>query len=203
MLFDNIFQHFTFFANGYLIYLFFVVLKIMLFNTVQSSVSFILGYSVVCLRLVIVPIKRVRTDRPGIPEITGYSSEQVLKTGDTARLVCVSRGGNPLAQVYWYRNDAELDFSYVSGGGRSENELIFTVQPSDNNAVYRCAASNQMTTEPLTTDIRLTVQCKYTVGHTVGLLKSRDQFSLIGYIFLSMTKYMHDVFQSYQLQCAV
>lgn len=84
----------------------------------------------------------------------------MLKTSDTARLVCVSRGGNPLAQVYWYRNGAELDFSYVSGGGRAENELIFTVQPSDNNAVYRCAASNQMTTEPLTTDIRLTVQCK-------------------------------------------
>lgn len=84
----------------------------------------------------------------------------MLKTSDTARLVCVSRGGNPLAQVYWYRNGAEIDFSYVSGGGRAVNELIFTVQPSDNNAIYRCAASNQMTTEPLTTDIRLTVQCK-------------------------------------------
>ena len=85
----------------------------------------------------------------------------MLKTGDTARLVCVSRGGNPLAQVYWYRDGAERDFSYVSGGGRAENELVFTVEPSDNNAVYRCAASNQMTTQPLTTDIRLTVQCTF------------------------------------------
>jgi len=105
-------------------------------------------------------LRCVCVDPPGKPEISGYSSDQVLKTGDTARLVCVSRGGNPLAQVYWYRNGAELDFSYVSGGGRAENELIFTIQPSDNNAVYRCAASNQMTTQPLTTDIRLTVQCK-------------------------------------------
>jgi len=72
----------------------------------------------------------------------------------------VSRGGNPLAQVYWYRNGDEVDFSYVSGGGRAENELIFTVRPSDNNAVYRCAASNQMTAEPLSTEISLTVQCK-------------------------------------------
>lgn len=102
----------------------------------------------------------MRADPPGRPEITGYSSEQVLRTGDTARLVCVSRGGNPLAQVYWYRNGDEVDFSYVSGGGRAENELIFTVRPSDNNAVYRCAASNQMTAEPLSTEISLTVQCK-------------------------------------------
>ena len=43
-------------------------------------------------------------DPPGRPEITGYTADQVLKTGDTARLVCVSRGGNPLAQVYWYRD---------------------------------------------------------------------------------------------------
>jgi len=98
-------------------------------------------------------------DAPGKPEITGYSRGQVLRTGDTARLVCVSRGGNPLAQVYWYRDDAELDFSYVSGGGRAENELVFRVEPRDNDAVYRCAASNQMTARPLTTDITLTVQC--------------------------------------------
>jgi len=98
-------------------------------------------------------------DPPGIPEITGYSSDQVLKTGDTARLVCISRGGNPLAQVYWYRNNEEFDFSYVSGNNRAENELIFTVQPTDNNAIYRCSATNQMTTEPLNTEVKLTVQC--------------------------------------------
>jgi len=55
----------------------------------------------------------------------------------------------------------ELDFSYVSGGGRAENELVFRVRPSDNHAVYRCAASNQMTSQPLNTDLRLTVQCTH------------------------------------------
>lgn len=95
---------------------------------------------------------------PGIPEITGYNANQVVKTGDTMKLTCISRGGNPLAQVYWYRNGDELDFSYTSGNGRAENELIFTVQPVDNNATYRCQASNQMTTEPFATEIRLTVQ---------------------------------------------
>jgi len=60
----------------------------------------------------------------------------------------------------------ELDFSYVSGGGRAENELVFRVRPSDNHAVYRCAASNQMTSQPLNTDLRLTVQCTHrTAAH--------------------------------------
>ena len=38
-------------------------------------------------------------DPPGPPEITGYNTGQVVKTGDTLKLVCISRGGNPLAQV--------------------------------------------------------------------------------------------------------
>ena len=126
----------------------------------------------------------MRADPPGKPEITGYSSEQVLKTGDTARLVCVSRGGNPLAQVYWYRNGDEVDFSYVSGGGRAENELIFTVQPSDNNAVYRCAASNQMTAQPLTTDIQLTVQCK-TFQSLVSLVLAVHSYFVINLMHIS------------------
>jgi len=73
----------------------------------------------------------------------------------------MSRGGNPLAQVYWYRNGDELDFSYSSGNNRAENELIFTVRPVDNNAIYQCQASNQMTREPLMAEVKLTVQCQF------------------------------------------
>ena len=81
--------------------------------------------------------------------------------GDTLKLVCISRGGNPLAQVYWYKNDVGLDFSYMSGMNRAENELIFIVQPNDNEAVYSCEASNLVTPEPLKAEVKLTVQCKY------------------------------------------
>ena len=83
-----------------------------------------------------------------------------MKTGDTLKLVCTSKGGNPLAQVYWYKNDAEIDFSYTSGGDKSVNELVFTVQPNDNEAVYRCEASNLVTSSPLTTEVKLIVQCE-------------------------------------------
>ena len=75
--------------------------------------------------------------------------------------MCTSKGGNPLAQVYWYKNDAEIDFSYTSGGDKSVNELVFTVQPNDNEAVYRCEASNLVTSTPLTAEVKLIVECEY------------------------------------------
>ena len=62
---------------------------------------------------------------------------------------------------YRYKNDEEIDFSYESGFGKAENELVFTVRPNDNEAVYRCEASNRVTPKPLTTQVKLTVQCKY------------------------------------------
>ncbi len=36
-----------------------------------------------------------------------------------------------------YKNGEEIDFSYQTGFNKAENELIFEVQPNDNEAVYR------------------------------------------------------------------
>ena len=36
-----------------------------------------------------------------------------------------------------YKNNEEIDFSYQTGFNKAENELIFEVQPNDNEAVYR------------------------------------------------------------------
>ena len=44
---------------------------------------------------------RYLSDPPGPPEIEGYQTGKVVKTGDTMKLMCTSKGGNPLAQVYW------------------------------------------------------------------------------------------------------
>ncbi len=38
---------------------------------------------------------------------------------------------------YRYKNGEEIDFSYQTGFNKAENELIFEVQPNDNEAVYR------------------------------------------------------------------
>ncbi|KAK2152414.1 hypothetical protein LSH36_329g02058 [Paralvinella palmiformis] len=95
---------------------------------------------------------------PNEPEITGYTNGQVIQTNHTLKLVCVARGGNPLAQVYWYKNGQGLDFSYDFGGNKAENDLTFLVEPTDNEAVYRCEASNLVTPEPLFAEVKLTVQ---------------------------------------------
>ena len=63
--------------------------------------------------------------------------------------------------MYWYKNDLEMDFSYIIGDNRATNELVFTVQPNDNKAKYRCEASNIVNGEtPLTEEVELTVQCR-------------------------------------------
>jgi hypothetical protein len=99
-------------------------------------------------------------DPPGTPEIEGYQNNQIVKMGDTLMLKCISPGGNPLAQVYWYKNGVDLDFSYTSGNGKAENDLSFTVQPTDNNAKYRCEASNLVTPTPLFKEVVLKVHCE-------------------------------------------
>lgn len=95
----------------------------------------------------------------------GYETGQVLKAGDTLKMTCSSQGGNPLAQVYWYRNGKELDFQFITTPNRAENEILFTVQPTDNEAVYRCDVTNLVlsnsNTPPLKAEVKLTVQCEY------------------------------------------
>jgi len=51
---------------------------------------------------------------PGQPRIEGYSDKQPLKKGDTVTLVCLSKGGNPLATITWYRNGERVDSSYTT-----------------------------------------------------------------------------------------
>lgn len=62
----------------------------------------------------------VFSDPPGPPEIEGYETGKVVKTGDTMKLLCTSKGGNPLAQVYWC---VHLRFLL---GGRTKQEPFWT-----------------------------------------------------------------------------
>ncbi|CAH1796696.1 unnamed protein product [Owenia fusiformis] len=108
---------------------------------------------------------------PGPPEITGYRTGQVVKTGDTVVLVCKSRGGNPLAMVYWYKNDVSVDRSYTtdSSANMARNEFEFVVDSTDNNAVYRCEATNVITSSsPPSASVRMTVQFAPTKVTIIG-----------------------------------
>ena len=94
----------------------------------------------------------------GKPEITGYTEGETVRMGDTLTLVCKSIGGNPLAQLVWYKNDEEVDFSFTTVANKqSENSHTFVVDASDNNAVYRCVASSAITLTPMVAEVKMQV----------------------------------------------
>ncbi|KAG8196719.1 hypothetical protein JTE90_023227 [Oedothorax gibbosus] len=95
---------------------------------------------------------------PGPPEIEGYQEGETVRMGDTLTLACVSRGGNPLAQLVWYRNDKQVDATYTTAGRESTNTLTFQVESNDNNAIYRCEATNSVSLKPMVSMVELTVQ---------------------------------------------
>ncbi|XP_055938972.1 nephrin-like isoform X2 [Argiope bruennichi] len=95
---------------------------------------------------------------PGPPEIEGYQEGETVRMGDTLTLACVSRGGNPLAKLVWFRNDQQVDVTYTTTGRESTNTLTFQVESSDNNAIYRCEATNSVSPKPMVAMVKLTVQ---------------------------------------------
>lgn len=95
---------------------------------------------------------------PGDPDISGYSDTEPLKVGDTVKLDCRARGGNPLAQLVWFRNDEQVDFSYTTVAEKySVNTLEFTAEARDNNAIYRCVSSSPILERPVRREVKLQV----------------------------------------------
>ncbi len=99
-------------------------------------------------------------DPPGPPEIIGYTEGETVRTGQEVKLECISRGGNPLAQIVWYKNEVKIDHTYETTGRESRNVYIFRADASDNNARFRCEASNLLSPNPMKAEITLTVHCK-------------------------------------------
>lgn len=51
-------------------------------------------------------------DPPGAPYIEGYTQGETLRRGQTVELMCRSRGGNPPAQLIWYKNGSQIRMAY-------------------------------------------------------------------------------------------
>lgn len=99
--------------------------------------------------------------------------------------MCRSRGGNPPAQLIWYKNGVQVRMAYRfveyivilylkvliivlyiilfpvyrTAGRVSENNFSFKAEASDNKARFRCEASNIMSQTPLKAEIDLSVLC--------------------------------------------
>ncbi|CAH1372536.1 unnamed protein product [Tenebrio molitor] len=94
---------------------------------------------------------------PGLPYIEGYTEGETIRRGQTVELVCRSRGGNPPAQLIWYKNGEQIRMAYRTAGRVSENVYTFTADASDNKARYKCEASNIMSKSPLKAEVDMSV----------------------------------------------
>ena len=103
------------------------------------------------------------SDPPGPPEISGYIEGETIRLGQTITLVCTAQGGNPLAEIIWYKNGIKVDSSYTTSGRASSNTYSFVASTEDNNARYRCESKNDLSPTPLSAEIILSVQCKYKI----------------------------------------
>ena len=75
-------------------------------------------------------------------------------------MACKSRGGNPLAQVVWYRNGEMVQSSYTTEGRLSKSVYSFVAQPQDDKARFECKAQSVMSVTPMIVHVDLTVWCK-------------------------------------------
>ncbi|KAL0810554.1 hypothetical protein ABMA28_010674 [Loxostege sticticalis] len=94
---------------------------------------------------------------PGAPYIEGYAEGETVRRGQSLELVCRSRGGNPPAQLIWYKNGEQIRMAYRTSGRMTENVLSFKADASDNKARYTCEAKNIMISNTLKAEIDLTV----------------------------------------------
>lgn len=99
-------------------------------------------------------------DPPGAPRIDGYNEGDMVRENKSVTLICVSRGGNPLADLTWFRNDVRLHSTFIKGPRETRHELSFIASTKDNLARYRCEAVNVMSVTPKIADVTLTVMCK-------------------------------------------
>lgn len=83
-----------------------------------------------------------------------------MQRGQNVELACRSRGGNPPAQIIWFRNDKQISRSYRTEDSVSENVLSFTAKAEDEKARYRCEVSNIMSVQPMKVHVDLAVLCK-------------------------------------------
>ncbi|XP_043493049.1 nephrin isoform X3 [Polistes fuscatus] len=94
---------------------------------------------------------------PGIPYIEGYTEGETVQRDQQVELTCRSRGGNPPAEIVWYRNNKQVTTKYHSEGSLSESVLSFKAMAQDDKARYKCEVSNIMSVEPMKVHVDLTV----------------------------------------------
>ncbi|KAM6288916.1 LOW QUALITY PROTEIN: nephrin-like, partial [Aegotheles albertisi] len=100
---------------------------------------------------------------PGPPTIEGLQSPHV-RAGETLRLECVVRGGNPPPSLHWDKDGRPLAASWVTEGdpGVSRSRVTLTVTPDDDRVTLRCHAHSPLPSGGGSASVTLSVTCEWT-----------------------------------------
>ncbi|XKL66984.1 hypothetical protein PGB90_010404 [Kerria lacca] len=79
---------------------------------------------------------------PSEPIIVGYESGKYVDSGTAQRLTCKSSGGNPQAELTWYKNDKKIHSTTKTEKTSVLSEIQILVNSTDNEAVYECKANS-------------------------------------------------------------
>ncbi|XP_075763078.1 nephrin isoform X3 [Pelodiscus sinensis] len=95
---------------------------------------------------------------PEPPTIEGHTRPEI-KAGETLKLTCISRSGNPLATLQWLKNGDVVSTSWETDdtGRASRSLLTLSIKPEDNGAQLCCEAVNQVSPLPLPAGLTLRV----------------------------------------------
>ncbi|CAI2358260.1 unnamed protein product [Caenorhabditis sp. 36 PRJEB53466] len=94
---------------------------------------------------------------PNAPEISGLENVMFVE-GDIVNVTCEARGGNPLAELSWFRGHEKVNGPRHSVAGSSSlSSLSFRLDRSMNNQKLKCEAINAAIDEPLIDTKHLTV----------------------------------------------
>ncbi|XP_069738861.1 LOW QUALITY PROTEIN: nephrin [Phaenicophaeus curvirostris] len=75
---------------------------------------------------------------PSSPSIEGLESPQV-RAGETLRLLCLVRGGNPPPSLHWDKDGTPLPVPWVGAGPQTSSLLVLLVGPGDDGVTLRCS----------------------------------------------------------------
>ena len=119
------------------------------------------------------PVMCLVTVPPEQPVIEGYtngSEVRVPHEQESLALTCISNNGKPAASIKWFRETVEITEGVVASSETLDSKLensksVLTFKPhqDDNQAYYRCEASNGALVKPLATSVQLSVLREYSV----------------------------------------
>uniref|UniRef100_H3AR28 NPHS1 adhesion molecule, nephrin n=1 Tax=Latimeria chalumnae TaxID=7897 RepID=H3AR28_LATCH len=102
--------------------------------------------------------------------IEGPAPRQTFRAGTKVNMTCFASGGNPSPNLIWIKTNKTTDTCEIQetkaikdgtlliAGKLTAKSITITMAPNDNDATYRCNATNVLKAPPLTASTRLHVQ---------------------------------------------